>query len=52
MAPAEQAEALARTLEEAGAEVTAHWHDRGHAVDPAHLDAARSWLGVLRGARR
>jgi phospholipase/carboxylesterase len=50
MAPADQAEALAELLTDAGAGVELHWHDRGHGIDMAQVEAARRWLRKLRAA--
>jgi phospholipase/carboxylesterase len=50
MAPADQAESLARLLTDAGASVTVHWHDTGHGIDMAQVERARAWLTKLRAA--
>lgn len=50
MAPPEQAEALARLLQDAGASVELRWHDAGHGIDGAQVRAAGEWLGKLRAA--
>jgi phospholipase/carboxylesterase len=50
MAPADQAEALAALLTDAGANVDLRWHDRGHSIDAAQLEAARAWLDTVRAA--
>jgi phospholipase/carboxylesterase len=39
-----------RTLEEAGMDVVYHESDVPHTIDPAHLPAAREWLGETIGA--
>ncbi|MGC4105953.1 MAG: VOC family protein [Thermomicrobiales bacterium] len=44
LVPFAQMEALAETLERAGADVTLISFDGGHTVTPAELDAARTWL--------
>jgi phospholipase/carboxylesterase len=48
MAPADHAQALATLLEECGAVVRLHWHDLGHGIDMAQLEAALGWLRELR----
>lgn len=48
MAPPDRAEALARLLREAGADVDLHWHDHGHGVDPAQIELVRAWLDEVR----
>jgi phospholipase/carboxylesterase len=50
MAPPDQAEALAALLVEAGASVQVHWHDHGHGIDMAHLEAAQAFLREHRAA--
>lgn len=50
MAPADQAESLARLLTDAGASVTVHWHDSGHGIDMRQVEQARAWLTKLRAA--
>jgi phospholipase/carboxylesterase len=50
MAPAEAAEALAALLTDAGAAVDLRWHDRGHSIDLAQVEAAAAWLAKLRAA--
>ena len=44
IAPAEQAQRLAGLLQRAGAEVTLHWTDGGHAITPGEVEAARHWI--------
>jgi predicted esterase len=44
LAPAGAAEAVARTLRDAGAAVALEWTDAGHGVTPADLSSARDWL--------
>jgi len=44
IAPAAQAERLAGLLQRAGAEVTLHWTDGGHAISNGAMDAARQWI--------
>ncbi len=48
MAPADQAEALACLLVEAGAQVELRWHEMGHGIDMAQVEAARAFLDGLR----
>lgn len=43
-APSERVEALARWLEQAGANVELRWQDAGHGLHPEELEAARAWL--------
>lgn len=50
IAPAEQAEELARMLDDAGASVEMAWHDGGHEVTAGVVDAARAWMAKLRTA--
>jgi phospholipase/carboxylesterase/glyoxalase family protein len=45
IAPPAQAERLAATLREAGAEVVLHWEPGGHRLTGTELDAAREWIG-------
>jgi len=45
--PDGQSERLAELLREAGAPVELHWHDGGHALNEAAVDAARAWLREL-----
>lgn len=45
--PPEEAEELARMLDEAGASVELRFHDGGHTVDLDHLDAAAGWIRKL-----
>jgi predicted esterase len=47
MIPPAQAEALERMLTEAGATVTAHWEQAGHALNRQEIEAAAEWLGKL-----
>ena len=42
--PAKQTERLAKLLETAGAEVTVHWEEGGHAITKSEIDAASRWL--------
>lgn len=44
MIPPSQAEALSKLLEKAGAEVTLHWEEGGHALNRGEVDAAMAWL--------
>ena len=44
IAPAAQAERLAGLPQCAGAEVTLHWTDGGHAISNGAMDAARQWI--------
>jgi phospholipase/carboxylesterase len=48
-APPERVEALASLLREAGAGVDLRWADAGHELDPAELEAARTWLAGAGG---
>lgn len=50
MAPAEQAEALAELLADAGAAVTLDWHDAGHSLGRPQAERARDWLAKLTAA--
>jgi phospholipase/carboxylesterase len=50
MAPADQAEALAALLTDAGAAVELRWHDLGHGIDADQLEAASAFLAKLRAA--
>ncbi|HZJ07933.1 MAG TPA: alpha/beta hydrolase [Nocardioidaceae bacterium] len=50
IAPAEQAEELARMLDDAGASVQMAWHDGGHEVTADVVETARAWLAKLRTA--
>lgn len=50
IAPAEQAEHLARILGDAGASVELAWHPGGHQVTADVVDRARAWLLKLRTA--
>lgn len=43
-APAEQAEALAALLTNAGAAVDLRWHDQGHALGPLQATIVHEWL--------
>jgi phospholipase/carboxylesterase len=43
---AEQSEAIATLLREAGADVTLRWHDAGHRLMQAELDEAARWLAA------
>ncbi|RIH89583.1 alpha/beta hydrolase [Calidithermus roseus] len=43
-APGERVEALARRLEQAGAEVELRWQNGGHELHPEELEAAQDWL--------
>ena len=45
--PDGQSEHLAALLREAGAHVALRWHDGGHALTEAAVDAARAWLNEL-----
>ena len=45
--PEDRAEHLARTLDEAGAEVTVHWTPGGHHLTAAEIDQAGDWLRGL-----
>lgn len=45
--PKGQPERLAELLREAGALVELHWHDGGHALNGAAVDAVRAWLREL-----
>ena len=47
MVPAANTERLAALLGEAGADVTVHWEQGGHAITPTEVAAAREWLGKL-----
>lgn len=46
-----ESERWAETLRGAGAEVTLHWSDSGHALSQGDLDAAREWLRGFSPAR-
>ncbi|HUG86344.1 MAG TPA: alpha/beta hydrolase, partial [Euzebya sp.] len=46
-APADQAEALALLLADAGASVEVRWHDDGHALGPAQVAQAQAWLAAF-----
>ncbi|HUX22680.1 MAG TPA: alpha/beta hydrolase [Spirochaetia bacterium] len=47
MIPPAQAEALERMFIEAGANVTSHWEQGGHALNRQEIEAAARWLGNL-----
>jgi phospholipase/carboxylesterase len=52
IAPATEAERLALTLRDAGADVTVHWEPGGHTLTRAELAAAREWIvGCLTSQR-
>jgi predicted esterase len=40
----EETERLAKLLQGYGAEVSLHWSDQGHELNPVELQAARAWL--------
>lgn len=42
--PAERTEGLVHQLRRAGADVTLHWDNAGHGIDPRETAAARDWL--------
>lgn len=46
-APADQAEALAGLLADAGAAVDLRWHDDGHALGPSQAQQIQGWLGTF-----
>lgn len=46
--PPEQAEELARLLDERGAAVEVAWHDGGHQLPREHAERGRDWLGRWR----
>ncbi len=46
--PPPQTERLALLVRQAGADVELHWEPGGHAINPAEIDAARTWLRVRR----
>ena len=48
MVPAAQTERLAELLRTAGAQVTLHWEDGGHAIGDGEIRAAQRWLAGLR----
>ncbi len=48
----DETERLRRLLVQAGAEVTLHWEQAGHALTPADIAAARAWLEERVPARR
>ncbi|MQA12652.1 MAG: alpha/beta hydrolase [Pseudonocardiaceae bacterium] len=48
IAPADQADELARQLSDRGANVALNWHPGGHGIDEDVLRAAQSWLRKLR----
>ena len=48
MVPAAQTERLAELLRNAGAHVTLHWEDGGHAIADGEIRAAQRWLAGLR----
>jgi predicted esterase len=47
-----ETERLRRLLEQAGAEVTLHWEQAGHALAPADVESARAWLQDRATVRR
>jgi phospholipase/carboxylesterase len=49
LVPAVEAERLAALLQRANADVTLDWHPGGHALHPAEVTAARSWLAARNG---
>ena len=51
IAPAVQAERLAKLLRQAGADVTLHWQHAGHTVTKDELDAAQRWIAHRLTAR-
>ena len=42
--PVANTETLATLFQEAGAEVTLHWHGGGHSLTPDEVQAAQTWL--------
>ncbi len=48
--PPQQTERLAQMLQLAGANVTLHWEPGGHALTPAEVQAAATWLQRVQGA--
>ena len=48
LVPAESAQRLADTLQDAGAEVTLHWEPGGHRITSSELAAAAEWLQLHR----
>ena len=44
LVPAGESERLAALLRDAGADVTLHWTDTGHALDPSEPPVIRAWL--------
>jgi predicted esterase/catechol 2,3-dioxygenase-like lactoylglutathione lyase family enzyme len=51
IAPAARAERLAELLRQAGADVTLHWEEGGHAISRTEIDAARAWIAHCLTAR-
>jgi predicted esterase len=51
MVPATQTERLAELLREAGADVSVHWEEGGHAITPGEMNAARDWIARCLSAR-
>ena len=43
----EETERLAKLLQSYGADVSLHWSDLGHELNPAELQAARLWLNRM-----
>lgn len=52
MIPSDQAEALAKMLSEAGADVSLEWQPGGHQLSHAELEVLRNWLRQLEIAKR
>lgn len=48
--PVANTEALAELFQNAGAEITLHWHRGGHALTQAEMQAAQTWLRQRRKA--
>jgi phospholipase/carboxylesterase len=51
MVPPEQAEMLARMLEQTGVDVVLEWQPGGHQLEPAELAAVKTWLDQLHHSR-
>jgi len=45
----EETERLTALLRNAGADVTVHWHNRGHTISNAQVVAAQAWLPLANG---
>jgi phospholipase/carboxylesterase len=48
--PRDEPDALAEIFQRAKAEVTLRWHEAGHQLTDADIEAARKWLSDLSGS--